>query len=51
MLLIPKIAKAGHTIIAPYRCDEYGAKALKQAGDLGQVSLTVILSLSIRGLN
>ena len=42
------VARAGHTIIAPYRCDSYGAKALKQTGDLGQIALTVLMKLMDR---
>lgn len=39
--LVNRLAKAGHTVLAPFRCDPYLSKHLKQAGDLGQVILEV----------
>ena len=47
--LVNRLAKAGHTVLAPFRCDPYGAKHLKQAGDLGQVILEVSRIAYIRG--
>jgi len=35
----------GSQVIVPYRCDEYDAKDLKVAGELGQILLLVICTL------
>lgn len=38
-----KLTKAGHIVIAPYRCDDVHARQLKVNGELGQVVLTVLI--------
>lgn len=46
--VVNALAKLGSQVVIPYRCDELEMMHLKQMGDLGQVTILVVLWLRVR---